>query len=311
MNLQCLINVLDVMLIIRKRKRYPTPLRNHRTGFQKACQVIASALSREMSESARKLVIFSDSRQDAAKLAGGMERDHFRDMVRVAMLSAHKTYQDEFVAFIRATLSMKVDTQAALDRIMEMNEDLHTEVSKPSRDEDMSMRNRYAQGNPQLTVEIGNFLDGLPIAIPQARKELIRIINDYPNRIPLQKVQLAVWNILLSLGICPGGTNYWALNFRRNQSEIVPWWECFDWTAEGPQPILTWILLLTNHITTMQNNLASELMYALFPHVARTLEGLGQGWVTYQQSGNPDPVGYSGNRCYNQGIGKTTQTSWW
>ena len=114
----------------RKRKRYPTPLRNHRTGFQKACQVIAGALSREMPKSARKLVLFSDSRQDAAKLAGGMERDHFRDMVRVAMLSAHETYRDEFVAFIRATLSMKVDRQRALDRIMEMNEDLHTEVSE-------------------------------------------------------------------------------------------------------------------------------------------------------------------------------------
>lgn len=270
----------------RKRKRFPTPLRNHRTGFQKACQVIASALSREMPESVRKLVIFSDSRQDAAKLAGGMERDHFRDMVRIAMLSAHKTYRDEFVAFIRATLSMKVNKQTAFDRIKEMNEDLHTEVSKPSRDEDMSMRNRYAQWNPELTVEIGNFLDGLPIAIPQARKELLRIINDYPNRIPLQKVQQAVWNILLSLGICPGGTNYWALNFRRNQSEIVPWWECFVWTEEGPQPNHI-DDAVTNHITRMQGYLTSELMYALFPHVSRTLEGLGQGWVTCHQSGSP------------------------
>ena len=105
------------------------------------------------------------------------------------------------------------------------------------------------------------------------------MINDYPNRIPLQKVQQAVWNILLSLGICPGGTNYWALNFRRNQSEIVPWWECFDWTAEEPQPNYV-DDAVTNHITRMQGYLASELMYALFPHVARTLEGLGQGWVT-------------------------------
>jgi len=56
----------------RRGRRIPTPLRNHRTGFQKACQVIASALCREMPEwqnnrPARKLVIFSDSRQDAAK----------------------------------------------------------------------------------------------------------------------------------------------------------------------------------------------------------------------------------------------------
>ena len=30
-----------------------------------------------------------------------------------------------------------------------------------------------------------------------------------------------------------------------------------------------------------------ELMYALFPHMARTLEGLGQGWVSYRPFSNP------------------------
>ncbi|MHC5721016.1 MAG: hypothetical protein ACYTX0_55595, partial [Nostoc sp.] len=56
-----------------ERRKFPTPLRIHRTGFQKACQVIASGLLREMPApsqkglgSSRKLVIFSDSRQDAA-----------------------------------------------------------------------------------------------------------------------------------------------------------------------------------------------------------------------------------------------------
>ena len=89
------------MLIIESVSVIQHRYANHRTGFQKACQVIASALSREMPESTQKLVIFSDSRQDAAKLAGGMERDHFRDMVRVAMLSAHKTYRDEFVRILK------------------------------------------------------------------------------------------------------------------------------------------------------------------------------------------------------------------
>ena len=36
----------------------------------------------------------------------------------------------------------------------------------------------------------------------------------------------------------------------------------------------------------IDSSLMSELMYALFPHVARTLESLGQGWVTYQRVGN-------------------------
>jgi hypothetical protein len=80
----------------RHREVFKSPLRNHRTGFQKACQVIASALFREMNTdvttgaaaASGKLVIFSDSRQDAAKLAAGMERDHYRDMVRLALIQA-------------------------------------------------------------------------------------------------------------------------------------------------------------------------------------------------------------------------------
>ena len=278
-----------------RRKRFPTPLRNHRTGFQKACQVIASVLSREMPKflndrPSRKLVIFSDSRQDAAKLAAGMERDHFRDMVRVALLSAHKAFRDEFVSCLRATLSMKPEVQTGLEKIQAMNEHLHTEVSKPKCDEDMPLWKRFAQWNPDLTVEIRNFLDGFPVAIPEAREELGRIINDYPDRMPLQKVQNSVWYTLLSLGICPGGINYRTLNYKNNQLKTVPWWSCFNWTEEGPQPATSADLAIGDHITNMRNSLTSELMYALFPHAARTLEGLGQGWVTYEPSGNPSTL---------------------
>lgn len=273
-----------------RRKRFPTPLRNHRTGFQKACQVIASVLSREMNHPARKLVIFSDSRQDAAKLAAGMEHDHFRDMVRVALLSASNAFWDEFAAYLRATLSMKREAQTGLEKIKEMNEALHRKVSQPMKNKDMPLRNRFAQWNPELTVEIGNLLDGLPAAIPKAREELGRIINDYPDRIPLQKMRHKVWQALLSRGICPGGISYWALNYRDNQSKMVPWWHCFNWTTEEPQPLIPANPAVENHINSMQGNLMSELMYAMFPHVARTLEGLGQGWVTYEPSGNPDPL---------------------
>ena len=80
-----------------RRRQYDTPLRLHRTGFQKACQVVAGALAREMpleqrNKPARKLLIFTDSRQDAAKLASGMEQDHYRDMVRILLLKALDEY---------------------------------------------------------------------------------------------------------------------------------------------------------------------------------------------------------------------------
>jgi hypothetical protein len=59
----------------------------HRTGFQKLNQLLADGLFRELpDEESRKLIIFTDSRQDAAKLSAGMEMDHYRDLVRQAMM---------------------------------------------------------------------------------------------------------------------------------------------------------------------------------------------------------------------------------
>jgi rubrerythrin len=66
----------------------------HGTGVQKVNQVCADTLMRILakSEESRKLVIFSDSRQSAAKLAAGIELDHYRDALRQTVLLSFDTY---------------------------------------------------------------------------------------------------------------------------------------------------------------------------------------------------------------------------
>ncbi len=62
-----------------------SPIRTQRTGFQKIAQVLSDSLLRFIGSGhgagadSRKLVMFSDSRQDAAKLAAGMNMAHFLD----------------------------------------------------------------------------------------------------------------------------------------------------------------------------------------------------------------------------------------
>ena len=55
-----------------------------RTGFEKVTQVLGDALLRGIADTPeqRKLVAFTDSRQDAAKLSAGLERRHYEDTVR-------------------------------------------------------------------------------------------------------------------------------------------------------------------------------------------------------------------------------------
>ena len=69
-----------------------SPIRTQRTGFQKIAQVLSDGLLRDLAQppfsADRKLVVFSDSRQDAAKLSAGMRFSHYRDSLRQALMAA-------------------------------------------------------------------------------------------------------------------------------------------------------------------------------------------------------------------------------
>jgi DEAD/DEAH box helicase domain-containing protein len=63
-----------------------SPIRGFRTGFSKLSQLLAKELFYSLPEvGSRKLIVFSDSREDAASIANGMERTHYLDLVREAM----------------------------------------------------------------------------------------------------------------------------------------------------------------------------------------------------------------------------------
>ena len=75
-----------------RRTVISSPIRTQRTGFQKIAQVLSDGLLRDLAQpplsTNRKLVVFSDSRQDAAKLSAGMRFSHYRDALRQALMAA-------------------------------------------------------------------------------------------------------------------------------------------------------------------------------------------------------------------------------
>jgi len=86
------------------------PIRTQRTGFQKVAQVLSDSLLREIApphvqagrpieDPQRKLVLFSDSRQDAAKLAVGVAKSHWLDALRQALVGAMKDSTRAPIAF--------------------------------------------------------------------------------------------------------------------------------------------------------------------------------------------------------------------
>ena len=69
----------------RKPNRY-TLIKPMNYGFQKINQILADALLKEQGgdeeDYNKSLILFTDSRQDAAKLSAGIEMDHYRDTLR-------------------------------------------------------------------------------------------------------------------------------------------------------------------------------------------------------------------------------------
>lgn len=272
----------------RRRKRLPTPLRNHRTGFQKACQVIASSLCREMPEKlnnmpSRKLVIFSDSRQDAAKLAAGMERDHFRDMIRLALIDALNAYWPQFESYVRRTVSLIPN---ALGKLNSINPQLYAVASNSLQPHDEASQVKFQSAHQGLALEMVNWLLGSTPGNQNNFDTLMDMIVGYPGRIPLAELRGVIRDLMLGLGTNPGGTSHRLLQYRVER-EYHDWYECYDWQHGMPQEKTDLVPQASRLLNHIDSSLMSELMYALFPHVARTLESLGQGWVTYQPNGNP------------------------
>ncbi len=66
--------------------RYRSPLRLMRTGFEKINQVLVTELAGQLDQRERKVLLFSDSRQDAAKMAAGVGLRHYQDLVRLLLV---------------------------------------------------------------------------------------------------------------------------------------------------------------------------------------------------------------------------------
>jgi DEAD/DEAH box helicase domain-containing protein len=156
----------------------------------------------------------------------------------------------------------------------------------------MERRNQFANSYPALTTEALLWTMNQPSANESARDEWLRMLQDYPNRVPLLDLRRKLRDSLLQYGICPGGTDFSALNYSIGQAsgrEWHSWFECYEWgTSVVPKSPIT--PEQTNHLDRLEAKLADEMMYAIFIHVARVLENIGQGWVSYAPDGNPSDI---------------------
>ncbi len=236
------------------------PISNHGTGVQKVNQVMADAMMRIMKEnniSNPKLVLFSDSRQAAAKLSAGIELDHYRDVLRQTVL---RSLESE-------------------DKNLELLRKLKKEGHYNFSQKEIEIY-RQLRADPYYSRIIADIHDHKAGLLSESDAKELK--SFFSTQLPeLKLIEDKVWKDIASLGINPAGPNPSFLT--RSNTE---WKELFNWEADPIERIdrgnesrfLEDIIYKCN----------TEQLVIIFAHKNRSFESLKLGYVTANLKGVGD-----------------------
>ncbi|MFD5085166.1 DEAD/DEAH box helicase [Kitasatospora sp. NPDC058406] len=238
--------------------RLTSPVRTMRTGFEKINQVLSDELAEQFADPAdRKLIVFTDSRQDAAKLSAGMGLRHYQDLVRLLALDelGKSAAAAEDVAIVRSAHArgQSEESTAAAERL----------------------RARSRSDLNELRVAL---MDGDEAAAAAAEARL----SSPPTLDSLARVH--VNTRLLSLGVNPAGPKP-----SMQQVGNLAWHELFDWEQQPPA-LRAGTSEAQKAALSSEHGLLENTLEALFSGAGRDIESLGLGAIIPAPA-MPDPDG--------------------
>jgi DEAD/DEAH box helicase domain-containing protein len=223
-----------------------TPIFKHYTGVQKVNQLMADSLMVSLKKFSKtgekpKLVLFSDSRQAAAKLAAGIEMDHYRDSLRASLLN---------------NLESKTDDKLLLRKYFDKIQLTETEKLKFK---ELRNSNEYTE----ILNKINDYLQ-----FGEKQNEIIEYFNS-GSKVRLDRVENAIMNELFDAGINPGGS---APSINEN------WNKNYDFDSKNFS-LKNLDIHATNLHGRILNSFKKEILITIFAHNKRSLESLIQGKI--------------------------------
>jgi len=200
------------------RKSKTTPIRGFRTGFAKTTQIFAKELMYQLpdTENERKLIVFSDSREDAAQIANGIERNHFTDLLREIVVDE---LHSSLILRHHIVEALETGNTTTKNTLREHDPELYDSV------EDLYDKSSYTGANTtkiREKEEAQTKLSGYKFLMINIR-DLVHITNSL-NLAPLVKK-------FAGLGINPGGNSV-AIQERLLNGNYVPWYQIIDFENE-------------------------------------------------------------------------------
>lgn len=247
-------------IVVNGKEQTPSTLRTSRTGLQKIIQIFTQTMQTTVeSQADRKTIIFSDSRQDAAKYAVGIQWSHYQDVIRhIAIHVMKKQTVDEDLAMVCNHQTPRSDFRRAMHRLHE----------------------KYPNQEKLLESIEDCFYDNEPLTSAQ-KNQLDTLGSDYP----FTALQKDCFYKFLQLGMNPGGYGNkvdFSWEKGRNGKEIPhKWEEIFQWGEDAVS--IRASHQLERHQDQLLEDIESELKKViaeqlLFARRDMGLEGLGLAW---------------------------------
>ncbi|MEU2701167.1 DEAD/DEAH box helicase [Micromonospora aurantiaca (nom. illeg.)] len=221
-----------------------SPVRAHTTGPAAATQLYLSQLVRSLAEGRdgrasvadAKTIVFTDGRDDAARTAAGVARNHYRDLVRQVL---------------RQEIQEGPDPMARL--------------------RDLDMAEVTARGFSLAKVALISQDLGMPLA-PEQEQALREVLAALAGErsVALPQLYGRIRDALVRLGANPGGANPWNRFLEDRLDGTTPWYRAFTPPVPGawPEPPL-----LQGQEKLMEG-LREAVMEAVFDRARRDLESV-------------------------------------
>lgn len=259
-----------------------TPIRTQRTGFQRIAQVLSDSLLREIAppqsatgappneDEHRKLVLFSDSRQDAAKLAVGVAKSHWLDALRQALVEGMADSAETVLSY-----EQKLQNSNLSPEKMELAERFAT--SRPKEAHAISLVQNPNFRNDRSAVgglTMGQLADQVLARAKVGLSWVIDLEEEAARR-------------LLTAGMNPGGVdrNVTWTDLEENEGE---WQLLFDWDRSPPDYLSGLSGKQKEHRERIRDVTREAIAEALFSGGRRDFESLKLGYVTFDRIKHPN-----------------------
>jgi DEAD/DEAH box helicase domain-containing protein len=232
-----------------------TPIRAHTTGTAVTGQIIADRLVDVLGGdvATARTIVFTDSRDDAASIAAGLELNHFRDLIRQLIQSELAAAPSPPTILRAAAAGAVVSGEAA--QLLEIYKREYQEV----------------------------WLAYVLVARGSARPEEQQLVTAFedryrqrPNGLGWGTLLLRLEQRLVELGVNPAGP---AASVQRWGGE--PWWRLYgppkgEWIPLQPQ-------VRQRGSDQLRHVLATHIATAIFDRSGRDFESIGLGWLAMER----------------------------